>query len=358
MVNLKIGLLTTYSFNYGSYHQAVSLQRKLQDMGHECELINEKTKMFEWANLFCLYTANVFLPMSIKKQIAKKLPQYNSFLMIQNDTKDLAVSPANMLSFSKLSKRYDCIVVGSDELWSASRESIRFCPEYLGLKWKCPLISYGTCAIKLNPENEKLRKKVKAGLTRFKAISVRDTCSKKKVQAIIKDMPVEIVLDPTLLYPFFIKADVTTDLENRYVLLYGQHYDEKQKKYITEFARKEKAEIYSIGWSVDWSDEFINVSSALELQNVFAKALFCFPSTFHGTIFSILNHKQFIAMLNPLRGHKVKLLLQQLGLENRLFSENIAMEAKINYEAVERTIEEWRKKSEDYLIKALERMEM
>ena len=75
--------------------------------------------------------------------------------------------------------------------------------------------------------------------------------------------------------------------------------------------------------------------------------MFCFPSTFHGTIFSILNHKQFLAMLNPIR---------QFHLENRIF-ENLNRKDKlepIDYHIVEKEIETWRKESEKYLEKALE----
>ena len=351
---MRIGLLTTYSFNYGSYHQAISLQKKLQDMGYECELINEKIKMFRWFSLFCMYTINPFLPDRIKQKIADKIPQYNSFLKIQNDTKDLEISPR--WSASKLSKRYDCILVGSDELWSASRESIPFFPEYFGYKWKCPLISYGTCAIKLNPKNKRLFYKVKKGLARFKAMSVRDSISLKNVKAIINKKEISFVLDPTMLYPFFIEKDNKINDSERYVLLYGQHYSEKQKQYIMEFAKKEQAHIYSVGWKQEWGSKFIDVTTAKELQRMFAKAMFCFPSTFHGTIFSILNHKQFLAMLNPIRGKKVELLLKQFHLENRIF-ENLNRKDKlepIDYHIVEKEIETWRKESEKYLEKALE----
>ncbi|MBE5940069.1 MAG: polysaccharide pyruvyl transferase family protein [Lachnospiraceae bacterium] len=350
---MKIGLLTTYSFNYGSYHQAVALQKKLEDMGHDCELINEKIKMYKWMNLFFMYTFDPILPNFIKNIIGKKIPQYNSFRMIKNDTKDLNVSPANIKKIKKLSERYDCIVIGSDELWSASTDSIRFCPEYFGIGWDIPLISYATCAIKLTSIDDKMASDIKRGLSGFTAISVRDVKSLENVKKIVPELSVETVIDPTLLNPYFVPENVK-EAKDRYVLLYGQHFDDAQRKYIIEYAKKENAKICCVGWNQDWADEFMNVTTAKELQETFATASFCFPSTFHGTIFSILNHKQFVAMLNPLRGGKVKLLLELLKLDNRIFCNDMREIDKIDYDEVEDKINELRKKSEEYLVNALQ----
>lgn len=352
---MKIGLLTTYSFNYGSYHQAVALQKKLEDMGHECELINEKIKMFKWFNLFCMYTFNPILPKFIKDIIAKKIPQYNSFRMIENDTKELTVSPARIKKLDKLSKRYDCVIVGSDELWSANKDSIRFCPEYFGLGWNVPLVSYATCAIKLTADDEVMNTKIREGLSKFTAVSVRDVKSYENVKAIKKDLCVETVIDPTLLNPYFVPENAeTNDADEKYVLLYGQHYDEQQKKFIKNLAKKENAKIYCVGWEQTWTDKFVNVTSAKKLQETFSKATFCFPSTFHGTIFSILNHKQFVAMLNPLRGEKVKLLLELLRIEKSIYCPDSIDAEWINYEEVDNRLEDLRQCSECYLKDALE----
>lgn len=352
---MKIGLLTTYSFNYGSYHQAVALQKKLEDLGHECELINEKTKMFKWPNLTFLYLFDPILPGFMKKLVAKKIPQYNSYIMIKNDIATLSVSPAKILNFSVLSKRYDCIIVGSDELWSANSDSIRFCPEYFGIGIDCPLISYATCAIKLDDKNNDINQQINSGLSKFTAISVRDKQSLENVKKIAPQLSIDTVIDPTLLNPYFVPQDEVKS-NKKYVLLYGQHFDEDQRAFIKEHAKKHNAAIYSIGWEQDFADDFLNVTSAEDLQKAFAAAEFCFPSTFHGTIFSILNHRQFVSMLNPLRGKKVELLLELLGLENRIYTNGANFDTEINYTAIEERLAELRALSEEFLITALDKV--
>jgi len=348
---MKLGLLTTYSFNYGSYHQAIALQKQLQDMGHECELINESFKKYKWFNLFLMYTMHPILPKFLKEKISDNMPQYKSFLRIQNDLKDVKISAVSARNMKKLSKSYDCIVLGSDELWSANSSSIRYVPEYFGYKIECPHISYATAAVQFDGSNSELCNKVRDGLLSFEQIAVRDIVSQKIINK-ITNRKIGIVLDPTLLNPFF-----ATDEEcvENYILLYGQHYSEEQKDYIQNMAKNNKLEIVCVGWPHEWSDRFMDVETAAELQKMFAKATFCFPSTFHGTIFSIVNKKQFFAMLNPLRGKKIEMLLNELNLESRIFDENAKVNNDmIDYCVVQKKLDVLRQKSLIYLKNALE----
>ena len=354
---MKIGLLTTYSFNYGSYYQAVSLQKKLQSMGYECELINEEIKRYKWFNLFIMYAFDPILPTRIKKILANSIPQYNSYLKIRGDVSKVKVSNETSFDFKKLSRKYDCIIVGSDELWSADKSSIRFVPEYFGIGCQCPIFSYATCAIKLDVKDQNLREKIAQALKTFTAIAVRDDISKKKIGQIIPGEKIYKVLDPTLLNPFFVYKGEQIETE-RYVLLYGQHYSDEQINFIKRYANENQCVIKCVGWKQDWCDEFVNTESGEKLQETFAKAEFCFPSTFHGTIFSILNHKQFIAMLNPLRGKKVELLLDELKLKNRIYNEKMDWKliSNINYDEVERVLCMRREESQNYLEWALGRI--
>ena len=73
--------------------------------------------------------------------------------------------------------------------------------------------------------------------------------------------------------------------------------------------------------------------------------------TFHGTIFSVLNHKQFVSIsLTP----KVKDLLTQLGIDERCADkadlsaemlENKLTKELIDYESIEETIQDLQRSS-------------
>lgn len=348
---MKIGLLTVYSFNYGSYFQATSLLYKLKDMGHNCELINERFKEKQWTNLRLLYTFHSMIPQPLRKMLGCLLPQYNTFLCLQKDVIKLPQSPPRIKDMESLCELYDCIVLGSDEVWSASPRSIRYTPEYFGYNITKPHIAYAPCGSLFDLENPDLRSRVADGIKSFQNIAVRDVYTQEMVKK-TTGREVCLVLDPTLLNPYFIKG--TESHHGGYVLLYGSDYSEEQQSHIKRMAARHNWQIVALGWPHKWANRFCNPSTAGEFQDIFEHAAYCVPSTFHGTIFSILHKKQFVTMLSPLRGRKVTMLLQQLGLESRLWNQTCNMDEEIDYSEVNQLLENLRRKSEKYLEDALE----
>jgi len=353
---MKIGLLTVYSFNYGSFYQAVALKRTLEELGHKCDLINERVKEEEWLNIRLLYKFYRYMPKILNNVISYFLPQYNTFLKLQNDISNYSQSSVDKLTISDLSNEYDCIVLGSDELWSASSKSIRYTKMFFGHGINCPHIAYAPSATLFDLNNTKLVSEVKAGLETFSDISVRDTYSQTVIKKIIGKM-VPVVLDPTLLNPFFINSK---NSENKgYILIYGEDYSVEQIQLIKTKAKENNWKISCLGWPHSWADEFINPDSAIVFQNAFKYAEYCFPSTFHGTIFSILHEKQFMSMTNSLRNQKVRMLLEQLDLIENIYKEGSnTIIPLINYENVNKKISTIRKNSLDYLINALSKIEV
>lgn len=348
---MKIGLLTVYSFNYGSYFQATSLLYKLRDMGYECELINERFKEKQWANLRLLYAFYSFIPKPINKVLGHFLPQYNTFLCLQKDVEKLPQSPAGLKDVEILCNNYDCIVLGSDEVWSASPRSIRYTEEYFGYRMTKPHIAYAPSGALFDLEDNELCNKAAEGIKTFKSIAVRDAYTQKVVRN-LTGREARLVLDPTLLNPYFIKGN--GKCHGGYVLLYGSDYSDEQQRLIKKMASDHGWQIVALGWPQKWADRFCNPPTAEEFQNIFECAEYCVPSTFHGTIFSILHEKQFVTMLSPLRGRKVTMLLQQLGLEDRLWSQTCNMDKEIDYHKVNGLLECLRKESEEYLTDALQ----
>jgi len=348
---MKIGLLTVYSFNYGSYFQATSLLKKIKDMGYECELINERFKEKQWVNLKLLYAFYSFIPKPINKILGHFLPQYNTFLYLQKDIQKLPQSPVKLKNMESLCNNYDCIVLGSDEVWSASPKSIRYTEEYFGYRITKPHIAYAPSGTLFDLDDAELCAKAAEGIKSFKSIAVRDVYTQEVVRK-LTGRTAYLVLDPTLLNPYFLKN--RKKHHGGYVLLYGSDYSEEQQGLIKRLAAEHDWQIIALGWPQKWADKFCNPSTAEEFQNVFEYAEYCVPSTFHGTIFSILHEKQFVAMLSPLRCRKVTMLLQQLGLENRLWNPTCNMNETIDYYKVNQMLECLRKESEKYLADALQ----
>lgn len=347
---MKIGLLTVYFADYGSYFQAAALQKHLESMGHSCELIRDDRRALRSPRLALGKIGTAVLPKSVLRVIADHVDVYRSFLALKNDVDKLSVSPS-ALRIKALTKRYDCVIVGSDELWSATNRNTRFIPEYFGMDLSCPVISYATSGITLSDPSDAMMKRITEGLKTFRAIAVRDPITAEWVGKAV-NRKIGIVLDPTLLNPFFIGKKT---IGEPFALVYGEHFSEEQIAAMKAFAERENLLLYGVAWKHPWCDRNVEPASAAELQDYFKSCSYAFSSTFHGTIFSIVNHAQFASFATELRGKKVRCLLEQLRLSDRLYPDKSGgiPDAPIDYDAVENTLRMQRIASQQYLEDAL-----
>ena len=346
--HVQVGLLTVYSFNYGSFFQAVSLYRCIESLGYECELVNERFKRYQWGNLRLLYAFHDLLPSFARGMVAGKLPQYRTYLRLAKDVAAYRQSPESE-DMESLTAGYDRLILGADELWSASPRSIRYTPEYFGRGISCPHSSYATSGCLFDLSDETLKAQVRDDVNSFEHIAVRDEHTAELVRE-LTGREALLVPDPALLYPWYVKEAAAP--ERPYVLLYGSEYDEAQRAFIKERTAALGAEICALGWPQDFADRFLDPESAEEFQNCFAAAAYCFPATFHGTVFSIVHHKDFVTMGNELRGAKINMLLEQTGLTDRLYGAGKEY-GPIDYAAVEERLDGLRQKAYRYLKEAL-----
>ena len=350
----KIGILTVYSFNYGSFFQATALYRYLADHGYDCEFVNERIKKKQWGNLKLLYTFHDLMPGFMRGLLGKLLPQYVTDLRLQKDVKKYRESAPKALNLVELTKGYGLVLLGADELWSASPKSIRYTPQHFGYGISCPHSAYATSGCLFDTEDKELCDRAAYGMRGFRKIAVRDTYTADVVEKLTGTRP-PVVLDPALLYPYYspvftgAAAKEGHDLTGTpYVLLYGSEYSEPQRAYIKARAAALNARICAMGWPQDFADAFLDPETAEEFQACFENAVYCFPATFHGTVFSVTHHKQFVTMGNELRGKKIGMLLEQIGLSERLFRENTDYD-EIDYDSVESRLSVLRKQSEEEL---------
>lgn len=348
---MKIGLMTVYYSNYGSYFQTLSLKKKFEDMGHQCDVINATIRGI------CIYKYVIgvlgekILPQRFQNVIANKNSAFRIYKSLAKDIKNLDVTKIFQTK-KTISKKYDCIVVGSDELWSVSNPEIKFIPAYFGDGITTNIFSYATSGIGMGNLSEFQKEKIIKGLTKFKNISVRDKVTYDRIMQFKNENPkipsCQQCIDPTLLNPCFIKkAEKVED----YILVYGIDFDDKQKKQIIEFAKRKNLKIKGIAWKHDFFDEFVVAESANDFEMYFAKSRYCATSTFHGTVFSILNHKPFFAFPSIQRIGKVSDLLTTLNLSDRLCMNDISLSdfPAINYDEVENQLSKLRQNSNDYL---------
>lgn len=348
---MKVGIITVYYANYGSYYQAEALCDAVRKLGHECELVNTSIR---GRKLYKYYTGKFvdsIMPDFLMDKIADKNNEFNIYRSLKTDVKHLKISPVSF-SMAKLSKRYDCVIVGSDILWAVTNPCMKFIPAYFGEGIDCPHFSYATSALTLQKPEEKIERRMIEGLKGFTMLSARDdfTCNYIRQNTGKK---CELTLDPTLLNPYFGSQG---EGGGGFILVYGEHFTKEQIDAIKDYSLKTGWKLKAVSWHQNWCDEFTNVKSGGELQKLYARSEYCMSSTFHGTIFAVLNHRQFTSFPAPGRTEKIRFVLGQIDLENRVFTENNknCINQEIDYMRVDQKLVMWQEKSYDYLRRALQ----
>jgi hypothetical protein len=160
----------------------------------------------------------------------------------------------------------------------------------------------------------------------FYAISVRDTNSVKLVNECSREATK--VLDPTFLGDFT-KIIKYPEVKNKYILVYG-NLTKEEGNYVKSVADMEGLDIICVGARPGRGNPHINLIGIGpdEWLGYFARASYVFTSFFHGVVFSIIFKKPFTNFPRLDRPIKVKDLLLDLGLENRIITNEKISQAK------------------------------
>ena len=259
---------------------------------------------------------------------------------------------------------FDCIVVGSDQVWreiySPDIEDyfLGFLPEDDKRLKITYAASFGTADSPISeahlPNCVRLAK-------HFDALSVREESGAK----ILKEtfgLESRVVLDPTLLlsagqYRFPVERNRAGGVVS-YIL------DETDDKdgIVSQVAKNLGAKETKVRISTRSADVGTLLKPSVEEWLAsFASADFVVTDSFHGCVFSIINHKPFIAIANKDRGlERFTTLLGSFGLMDRLIFDSKEFEKKrslllqpIDYESVNAKMQELMQESLEYLTSSL-----
>ncbi len=369
---LKAGIVTFASaHNYGALLQAYAMQRYLENLGIEAHIINYRPKEID--NVYKLYrikkTKN--FPKKVIMKISKVIKietkekwrkeKYINFERFIDHTLK-TTRPYNKLGQIQASYLdYDILIAGSDQIWNTDLTK-GFKPAYFLEFGKKDAIRIAYAAsLGRNDIDKKYILFYKRYLKNFDYISVRE----KSMISIFNDLTdkeVVQVLDPTLLlnkkdYNQLKKESKYKDKEYIYV-----HFIGKDSKLI-EIADKVSTEL-----NIPILHNFANKIFKNELDyhynespekiiDVVKNAKMVITNSFHLTVLSIIYNKKFITIPHAKRPERMKNLLEMLDLEDHLIEDVRIMpdlkELEIDYDKVEKKLENERKKSVEFLQKAL-----
>ena len=389
---MKIGILTLpLASNYGGILQCYALQTVLERMGHEVVVLDRASAapsvglvIRRWGSgLKCMVRRYI----QGQKNIAILSPWSQRYVIDKRDQIDFSVllkfvrkninitcplrSSEALLRRVKRQK-LDCLIVGSDQVWRECYSPFLtdcfagfFPPDDKMLK-----ITYGASfGTSENPISEQMLETCKSLSSRFDAISVREESAVGLVEQYF-GKHAELVLDPTLLLgaeDYVIERSKTAcpvTAEQDTLVSYVLDTDGQKAKIANDVAGELGLKESFMGLSPKKSDgspdKMIPVQSWLDN---FRNASFVVTDSFHGCVFSVINRKPFIAIVNHSRGaDRFVSMLSQLGLEGRMVNDYEEYSARrseliapIDYAEVYSRLQKLKAHSLGYLSGMLER---
>lgn len=362
---MKIGILTFHrTTNYGAALQAYALQQILKKMGHNIKIIDYNNK-----NVYSYYDYRIFYGnQSLKTRIGKVIRYpYNKkicglFGAFRKKRLDLSQECRTLEELSKVEEKLDAVICGSDQVWNPRAIFEDFDAYLLGTA-KCKKIAYAASAGNISLW-EKYLNNYWTLLHRFDAISVREKNMRTPTEH-LSQKNVELVLDPSLLLePIdWIKLENTDVLktlpEKEYIFVYFLGNNSFLIRMVKELKYKTGLTVVSLGHKIKGIKTIRPIVGPREFIALIHNASYVLTSSFHGTAFSIIFNRPFLVFGNGEYNSRMITLLSALNLQNRMistdgFSAFEEIKKTIDWEQTEKFYYKEKKKSIDFLKKALE----
>lgn len=379
----KIAIVTGYHIkNYGSALQAYATQRVINDLKieNECIKYRKKNSLRQMLRIFNIPLLRTKMAGINKKLYAKRYKDTlgNNFKKRDNIFDEFVKQNFKIskeyYGYKQLKngiKQYDAVLLGSDQVWNP----LNFGSHYYTLEFvpdEMPKIAYApSFGVSRIPSSQK--KATKNYLNRINYISVRE----QKGQEIIKELTgidAQIVVDPTLLLDanqwktIYKKERIEKE---PYIFCYFLGRNKKCREFANSLKEKTGYKIITLPYmdeiikeDFEFGDSKMYNIGPSEFLNLICNAEYICTDSFHGTVFSIINHKKFFTFNRYEDGKKVstnsrlKSLLSLLGIEERLCKSDTGIEEimnkEINYYEVDEKLNNMRKGSMDYLKNALD----
>ena len=318
---MKIAILSMQRvLNTGSVLQAYSLKSILRELGADSvefldidrtNTLPSKKTIQETDDYVKAAEFSHGFHQRVKNALVYRQSKYNKNLLrgfMQDELK---------LDAAKHGADYDCVIVGSDEVFNHA-QGIN-----LQLHGEVPqgkkVISYAAAcgSARIHDIEQEHLEQVREAMGHFAAVSVRDAATKDYASALYSGK-IERHLDPVLVGPLRERKPKRVPVKN-YLLVYAYGHRIRTKEEIEAiraFAKAKKLKVIAVGGSQVWCDRYIP-ASPMRVLDYFHYADYVVTDTFHGAIFSVINQKKFGVIIRKTNQAKLSGLLSDLGLQDR-----------------------------------------
>jgi hypothetical protein len=367
---MHIGIISMQEIkNNGSYLQAYALYQMVSAgntvdfIPFENPIVEKKEKQLQSNNKFTFKNT----ARKIKHSIIPKYIRLNKINKYVNCFKKNIVKYYPLVGIGKLTEQdvqnqnFDLVIVGSDEVFNL----LQFAEAGVNIPWRLlgegvktkKIISYAAAAGQTtlsDLEKYVIKEKTQEYLSKFESLSVRDTNTADLVDGLKLRQPV-LNVDPVLAYNNFPLDPEYKKLPYNYLLVYAysnRMSDLNEQKEVKQYAKKHGLKIVCVNVFQTWADEYI-VASPFALLQYIKDASCVVTDTFHGTVFSIINNTRFATFVRTSNANKLKSLLSQFGLQNRIVYElnkfGDILDADIDFKSVNEKLKCEQAKSTEYL---------
>lgn len=326
---MRIGIVTqTLANNYGGILQNYALQQYLKQLGHEPITIDFKRPPVDYHTYLLAFVKAIiayFIP-------SKRRPFPRRDINRRTQRNEMFVS--KHIARTKLVENYspelieeyklDAIIVGSDQVW---RPEYNYSLEDMFLRFaeKSEVVklvyaaSFGVDQWEYTEEQTNICR----DLCRwFKAVSVREYSGVVLCKEHLNIKAVEMI-DPTMLLLKDEYEELCKDVPEagkNILAAYVLDINKDKQDFITTFAKSNK--LHPVIFRAD-------LSCSLTIEEwvaMFRDAKYVITDSFHGTVFSILFNKPFLAVANNSRGSsRFQNLLDKFNLTDRLIDPSISI---------------------------------
>ena len=374
--------------NYGSMLQSMALQKALNKLNIENEIIDMTLLSKDIAKKrTAFYLTQIFSPSFIKAKYGKiKFELLKKIVMAEqmdgikkreqrfNDFKKGFILSKQYKSIEELSEScgiYTDVIVGSDQLWlpiniAGDYYTLSFAPETMNK------ISYGT-SFGVSNIPERYKERYRHFLNRINHLSVREE-SGKNIISELTGRGAEIVCDPTLLFDKAGWSEIIPTkeiIDQKYIFCYFLGGNIRHRQFAEKLKNISKLPIVSLIHMEEYykhDNSFADYTpfdiGPFEFVNLIRGAEYVCTDSYHGTIFSMIHDKNFFTFKRfsddsaMSTNTRINSLLNSADVRGRYLdgTEDAETQIKnvINYNNVEKKFSEIRAQSFTFLLNALD----
>ncbi len=354
----KIGILTFHTTtNYGAILQAFALEKKIIELGYDCEIINyhgyiEYKEFFKFPKFeknIINYLKNIryyFIFLNKRKPLRKFINQ--NIILSEKDYDKKNISLSNNV--------YDKIIVGSDMVFNlvVTKYDTTYLLDFANNSKK---FSYAA-SLGINKIDDKDLDLYKNNLNSFRYLSVREIQTQEYLNTILEN-DVNIDIDPTLLYDstFWEKFEEKPSqlLNKKYIVLYFIDPEGVELETALKIAEEKDYQIIILGNLKKNGERFTCISNASigEFLYYIHYAELVITASYHGMLFS-MNYNTNFMYYNKSNSPRLESIAKLTDTMDRRLTKTYIPEIEFDFNNTNKLISDLRNKSIKNLKKILE----